>query len=273
MPELPARRREHIAQYVQGAGTARIEGLAERFGVSAMTIHRDLDALAAEGWLEKTRGGARSDGLRLKERSVTLRWRQQVPQKRAIARAAVRHLASGMTLALDDSTTVAAVLPHLGSVLPLTVITNFVTAVHALSGNVDIDLIVLGGQYDRNLNCLDGPTVMDQLNLLRADVLLMSVASLHRGFLLHPSPDSARRKRAMIDIADRKILVADATKFDRRATHSLGPVALFDLVITDRGISAAHLDALAVTGVQVEVVDVLPEDHDGGAELITSPGP
>lgn len=261
MPEVPVRRRERIAQHVQQAGTARIDELAERFGVSAMTIHRDLDVLAAEGWLEKTRGGARSDGLRLQERSVKLRLRQQQPQKRALARAALQHLAPGMTLAMDDSTTAAALVPQLGGTLPLTVITNFLPAINTLVEEPDIDLIVLGGQYDRNLECFDGPVVIDQLQQLRADVVVMSVAALHDGLVLHPSPDAARRKRALIDIGEKKILLVDATKFDRRASHRMCPVGLYDLVITDRDTRQADLDALAATGVEVQVVDVLPEDE------------
>ena len=39
-------------------GFARVEDLAHELGVSAMTVHRDLDALEAEGWLIKIRGGA-----------------------------------------------------------------------------------------------------------------------------------------------------------------------------------------------------------------------
>ena len=261
MPEVPAKRRERIAQQVQQAGTARIDELAERFGVSAMTIHRDLDVLAAEGWLEKTRGGARSDGLRLQERSVKLRLRQQRPQKHALARAALQYLSPGMTLAIDDSTTASALLPQLGNTLPLTVITNFLPAINVLSEEPDIDLIVLGGQYDQNLECFDGPVVIDQLQQLRADVVVMSVAALAQGLVLHPSPDSARRKRALIDIGEKRILLADATKFDRRASHRMGHVGLYDLVITDRGTRQEDIDALVASGVEVQVVDVLPEDE------------
>ena len=64
------RRRGQLAQFVREAGAARTEVLAERFHVSTMTIIRDLDALAADGLLERTRGGARVGSLRLRERNV-----------------------------------------------------------------------------------------------------------------------------------------------------------------------------------------------------------
>lgn len=261
---VPARRREQIAQYVQIAEQVRIEDLADRYGVSVMTVHRDLDALAAEGWLEKTRGGARAR-LRLHERNVKLRWRQQAPQKRALARAAAAHLRPGMTVAMDDSTTVAAMLPLLGRLRPLTLITNFLPAITRAAQDPDIDLIGLGGEYDRTLDSFDGPAVIDQLRSLSADTVVMSPSSMHRGALFHPSADTARRKRAFIDIGEQKILLIDASKFEHRSTYRLGSVGLFDLVIVDSGTTAEHIDSISSTGVAVEIADVGQDDLNGPA--------
>jgi len=261
-PDVPTRRRQAIAQHVQDAGTARIEDLAERFGVSPMTIHRDLDVLAAEGWLERTRGSARTASLRLHERNVNLRRRQQTATKRALARAAMAHLRPGMSLALDDSTTVAALLPHLAALRPLTVITNFLPTIAAAAADPDIDLVCLGGQYDRNLDSFDGPSVMDQLLSLNADAVVMSAAAVHQGFLLYPTPDAARRKRAFIEAGELKVLLVDSTKFAARAPYRVVGVDAFDVVIVDRGTAPEHLEALAAADVHVEVVDVLPDDDE-----------
>lgn len=261
-PDVPSRRRQAIAQFVQDAGTARIEDLAERFGVSPMTIHRDLDVLAAEGWLERTRGSARTASLRLHERNVNLRRRQQASTKQALARAAMAHLRPGMSLALDDSTTVAALLPHLAALRPLTIITNFLPTITAAAADPDIDLVCLGGQYDRNLDSFDGPSVMDQLLTLNADAVVMSAAAVHQGFLLYPTPDAARRKRVFIEMGELKILLADSTKFAARAPHRVIGVDVFDVVIVDRQTAPEHLESLAAAGVRVEVVDVPPEDYE-----------
>ncbi len=49
-------RRQLIAEAVMAEGSLRIEDLVDRFGISLMTAHRDLDDLAASGLLRKTRG-------------------------------------------------------------------------------------------------------------------------------------------------------------------------------------------------------------------------
>ncbi len=54
---LPQRRRDKIVAWLAQTGTLSIEQLAQRLGVSTMTIHRDLDRLAAEGLARKVRGG------------------------------------------------------------------------------------------------------------------------------------------------------------------------------------------------------------------------
>src|SRR5260370_582034 len=54
-----ADRHRLIAQAVKDSGSATVPELAELTGASEMTIRRDLDTLAAQGILERFRGGAR----------------------------------------------------------------------------------------------------------------------------------------------------------------------------------------------------------------------
>ncbi len=55
---LPTERQQKILDLLQGRGTISIQELGGLFDVSDMTIHRDLDRLAAAGQLRKVRGGA-----------------------------------------------------------------------------------------------------------------------------------------------------------------------------------------------------------------------
>ena len=54
---LPDRRRAEILEWLNERGSLTIDALAERFGVSTMTIHRDIDRLASDGLVRKVRGG------------------------------------------------------------------------------------------------------------------------------------------------------------------------------------------------------------------------
>lgn len=57
MPDIPSVRQEQIMQWLRENHTLTIESLVESLGVSLMTVHRDLDALAQSGLVEKVHGG------------------------------------------------------------------------------------------------------------------------------------------------------------------------------------------------------------------------
>ncbi|MDA0243739.1 MAG: DeoR family transcriptional regulator [Chloroflexi bacterium] len=57
MTNTPAERREKILGWLKDENLMRIDVLAERLRVSAMTVHRDVIALAEEGLVERVHGG------------------------------------------------------------------------------------------------------------------------------------------------------------------------------------------------------------------------
>ena len=81
-------RRQLISEAVMAEGSMRIEDLTERFGISLMTAHRDLDELASRGLLRKTRGIVSAAPTSLIESSAVYRSTRQEFEKRAIAAAA-----------------------------------------------------------------------------------------------------------------------------------------------------------------------------------------
>jgi len=54
---IPMNRQNQIAAWLADQRTLTIEEIAARLGVSVMTVHRDLDALARDGLVVKVRGG------------------------------------------------------------------------------------------------------------------------------------------------------------------------------------------------------------------------
>lgn len=94
-----------IAQAVRESGRTTVQELAELTGASEMTIRRDLDTLAAQGVLERVRGGARTLLLRGDEPPFALRAHEAVDAKRRIAAEVSSLIADGETVLLDSGTT------------------------------------------------------------------------------------------------------------------------------------------------------------------------
>ena len=90
----PGERHDAITELVLSAGTMRIEELAERFGVSTMTVHRDLDILEARGILRKSRGAVTAVATSLFESSPEYRDRENRSDKEALAQAAFNKISA-----------------------------------------------------------------------------------------------------------------------------------------------------------------------------------
>ncbi len=97
----------------------------------------------------------------------------------------------------------------------------------------DVTLLGLGGQLYNWCNAFVGGMTIHEIRRLRADVAFISIAAITDDLLFHQSPEMVETKRTMLDCAARRILLADHTKFERRALHNFGALSDFDVVIVD----------------------------------------
>jgi len=246
-------RRTQVMDAILADGSVRIEDLAHRFGISLMTIHRDLDDLEARGILRKSRGIATAQATSLVESSDAYRAGRQLAEKESIARACAEHIQPGQAILLDDSTTVRHLAPHLVDRVPLTVITNALPLIMALREVRDLSLIALGGSYANWCGAFMGRVTVDEVTGLRADTAVMSTAAIVDDMCFHQEHETVAVKRAMLKSAASKILLVDHTKFEKRALHGLVPLAEFDLVIVDGGTPIEHITRLRGQGIEVLV--------------------
>jgi DeoR/GlpR family transcriptional regulator of sugar metabolism len=247
-------RRAAICDELIATGAVRVHELVTRFGVTSMTIYRDISALEEQGWARRVRGGAVVEPAAQLDSTVRRRMTAHADEKLRIAHAALAHVASGDALMLDDSTTTLALARLLPARAPLTVITNFLPTVNALARERSVELIVVGGGYDRTYERFDAWHGTEGMDRLRARTLFMSsTAIMGDGGVYHTSRESILIRRAMMEAAERRVLLMDASKFRRPAVHRLAPVGAFDLVIVDAGTGARDLAMLRRHGVEVQV--------------------
>ena len=246
-------RQRAITEAVMAEGAIRIEQLAERFDISLMTVHRDLDELESRGILRKSRGVATALSTRLVESSDVYRSHRQLPQKRALAQAAMEFVEPGQAIFLDDSTTVLQMAEWLPERTPLTVITNVLTLMNSLSNTRGISLLALGGNYYNWCSAFMGRMTTEAIRTLRADLFIMSTSAITDDTVFHQTLETVDVKRAMFDASARRILLADHTKFEQRALHALARLSDFDIVIVDAETAEDHITRMRSQGVHVVV--------------------
>lgn len=258
-----ASRQRAISEAVMAEGAIRIEQLAERFGISVMTVHRDLDDLEMRGLLRKNRGVATATSTSLVESSDVYRSSRQLAEKETIALAALSFVEPGQAIMLDDSTTVLQLSRHLSTKTPLTVITNVLTLMQELRGARGITLLGVGGQYYNWCSAFMGRITTQAISNLRADVFIMSTSAVTDDVAFHQTLETIDVKRAMFDSASTRILLVDHTKFEKRALHSLLPLSDFDVVIVDEATAPEHIHRLRDRGVNVLVARHSLQDRNG----------
>lgn len=234
-----------ILQYVTASKHVSFVDLAERFNVSQMTIYRDVEQLERLNALRRIPSGVTSQPSSVFESSLEYRRTVGQAEKAAVARRAVELVEPGMSIMLDDGTTVQPMVDELRKRTPLTVISGFTPTLDGLRGVDGIELIPLGGNYRARHDCVVGVLCEEMIRQLHVDLAFMASSAIYEGQMLHQEQEMVGVKRAMIASSRRRVLLADHTKLGRLATHQVASLTQFDHVIVDSGITEegrAHLD-------------------------------
>ncbi|WAZ26067.1 DeoR/GlpR family DNA-binding transcription regulator [Streptomyces cinnabarinus] len=250
-----ADRHAMIAQAVRESGSSTVQELAALTGASEMTIRRDLDALAAQGVLERVRGGARTLLLRGEEPPFALRAHKAVDAKRRIAAEVSALIADGETVLLDSGTTCLEIA-HLLRRRPVTVMALSLQAVHVLAEvPAPVKLMVPGGQPRAAEGALTGPLTLASLAALRFDTAVMGCCGLSaaEGLTAYDLDDAAVKKAAIAS-ARRVVLATDGSKLGHTAYAYVGPSTLLHTLVTDASAPKDEVTALEATGVVVQAV-------------------
>ncbi len=251
-------RQQAILDLLVTDGEVDLDTLAERFAVSKMTIHRDLDEMEGAGLLRKVRGGATTRSGSRQESDFRLRERQDAEAKAAMAETALTLIQPGMTVMINDGSMAAVLGRRCPEKRPLTVITNNNAVLDALRDEAGITLIALGGTYSQKYNAWLGKICEEALQGLRADIAFISAHAVAGLETFHTDETVLRAKRAMMNAATTTCLLVNHTRFGQPALHRLAGLEEFDQIITDRAPHAAARAELASAGLTLTLAVTAP---------------
>jgi DeoR/GlpR family transcriptional regulator of sugar metabolism len=256
---LAQQRQAAILDLVRRQGGVRVSHLVRQFGVSDMTIRRDLEALAERGLVDKVHGGATVAGPgSTEEPGFDAKSVRQRLEKAAIAARAAELVEPGTAVALSAGTTTAALAALLLDVAGLTVVTNSVPVADALyhSGRPDQTVVLTGGIRTPS-DALAGPVAEAAIASLNVDVLFLGVHGMspRTGFTT-PNLMEAGTNRLLVAASRRLVVLADHTKWETVGIATIAPLEDADVLITDANLpSEARLQLSERIG-ELIVVDV-----------------
>jgi DeoR/GlpR family transcriptional regulator of sugar metabolism len=251
-------RQEHIARLIEEHGRVRVIDLATRFGVSAVTIRKDLFVLEGEHRLVRTHGGAIAVDRSRPELSFDIRERLQADEKLRIGSAGAALVHDGESIVMDASTTALSVARHLkarGGWSQLTVITNGLRLAAELAGHPGIMVLMLGGRVRWEALSVVGQLgdgLFSRINVQKA--FLGAAGFTVESGLADATDEEAQIKRSMVGAAREVIAIVDRTKWERAAFATFCPTDKISVVLTDDGAPDAMVEALAGRGVEVRLI-------------------
>jgi DeoR/GlpR family transcriptional regulator of sugar metabolism len=249
-------RQENIVRIVEEQGRARVTDLAARFGVSAVTIRKDLVALEAARRLIRAHGGAIARDRSRPEVAFEIRERLQADEKGWIGAAGAALVEDGESIVLDASTTALSVARHLkarGGWSQLTVLTNGLRIASELAGHPGITVLILGGRVRWEALSVVGQLgdgLFSRINVRKA-FLGAAGFTLESG-LADATEEEAQIKRSMVAAAREIIAIVDSTKWERPAFATFCETDQVSRLLTDDRAPEAMVRALESRGIDVQ---------------------
>lgn len=249
-----------IIEQLRGNQRVNVKELAALFGVSEMSIRRDLITLEAHGALVRTYGGGAALTIPPEQTAEILHSRNMC--KASIGKRAASLVEPGQTIMVDTGTTALEVARHLPYDTSITVATTSLRVAQEMSHS-PLNVLLLGGFLRKDSQTLYGPLTEHLLSILHVDLLFVGCngANSEDGFYVTDLLLFSQLQ-AMMRIADRLVVVTESAKFGRRAFVRYAQLAEVHTLVTDDGLSPLDKSNLEERGVRILVA----EENDSGED-------
>jgi DeoR/GlpR family transcriptional regulator of sugar metabolism len=131
------------------------------------------------------------------------------------------------------------------------VITNSLPIAEIFNESRQIEVTLTGGYLFPRLRVTLGPLCEQMLSGVMADVLIMGIGGITADGFSNTNTLVVSPQRKMIEVSHKVVIVADHTKFGRRAVMPLAPLDVADVVVSDTGLSAEYGDMLRAHEVEL----------------------
>jgi DeoR/GlpR family transcriptional regulator of sugar metabolism len=254
---LKAERLNKIVSMLKEHGSVNVQDLSKLFGVTPMTIRRDLEELETKNSISRIYGGAiyHLEKERNNELPSVTRMKLMRDEKLRIAKKTAEMVRKDETIFLGSGTTTLYVARELQNREDITVVTNSLIILNELATRSKMNLIVIGGFLRRSEYSIIGHLANEMIKDLHVDKLIISMRGIHSRFgLTSNHPQELLTDRLLMGISDNIIIVADHTKIGHvaasRTAHLTPPLT----IVTTENASPEMVEAIIRKGIRVILV-------------------
>jgi DeoR/GlpR family transcriptional regulator of sugar metabolism len=229
----------NILTFLKSCKQASVSELCRQFYVSEPTMRRSLSALASEGKIIRTHGGAAIKNEPGENIPLFLREREHSDAKAIIGKKCISLIPRGATVMTDGSSTAMALLNALDPGFGGVVITNSAKASLILA-KTGIKAFVTGGELSSDTYAYTGGYAESFLRSFNADICFFSVRTLTSdGRLTDNAIDENSARKIMLAQSKCRVLMLDSKKLGNACLNTLCTLNDIDYVVSEDDISSA----------------------------------
>ena len=252
MPMNSEQRREEIIANIRANGKVKVTELSEQYGVSEVSIRKDLEILETRGHLARIHGGAVGVEKMYVNMDLNERFKTNAAAKKALALRVAELIEDNDTIMMNAGTTLAYVLRALKGKKNINILTNSIQNANEAALYSSFNVILLGGDLDSKYQFTYGHDAERQLENYHATKCILSVdgISAKSGLTLYYA-NEATLARKMIEAASTVIVAADGTKIGKSAFARITAAKKTDILVTSLSDNREEIAALAKAGIKI----------------------
>ncbi|MCG6567724.1 DeoR/GlpR family DNA-binding transcription regulator [Tessaracoccus sp. ZS01] len=228
---LKSARHDALLRLLHARGPVAVTEVAGHLGASPATVRRDIAEMEEQGLVERTWGGVQL------QREIDDPFQEALGRrgasKQRIGAAAAALIPDGATVILDIGTTAHYVALAMEAT-DVTVLTASLPTFEHFRATQKADIVLLGGRWSEQYQCLTGVQVSDALARQHADLAFLGCSGIaDSGRIRDTSYAQSDVKRAIRAASSKAYLLADADKFPGKGGSSPFDIDELDGLITD----------------------------------------
>ncbi len=257
-------RLNEIIDILQNEEHVTTKKLSSRLGVSDMTIRRDVRELSALGMVHAFYGGitlsrepSAPQAMNPQQRVHYFEETTHLKEKKELAEYACSLIEPRDAIAIDNGTTCSQMPAFMNRDMPNIIYTYSYMVMDQIiqQNNENWRLFVLGGYYHGSIKMFEYSDILSTIRKLHIDKLFLGAAgvSLQYGVSC-VQPFEIDIRRALIDVSDTVILLADSSKIGKSWLDHYASIGEIDLLITDSGITDSQKAAFEEARIPLHIL-------------------
>lgn len=246
-------RLNRIMEIIENEKFASVKRLSKLLNVSEVTIRSDLQILEYKASIIRTHGGATIEPSLSTEKSIFQRIKINRQLKNRIGKYVVKNfINNNEVVAMDASTSTFFVAKNLPLDVEFYAVTESTLIALELSKRPNVEIILLGGNYQKKLNSVGGSMTEEYLKKLNFDKAIVSAGALMPDYGLYDnySPETYV-KIEMAKRANEVLAVIDSTKIGKKLFFNFLQIDQIKKLITDSGAREEDIKIIQGKGVEV----------------------